>query len=483
MSSLLTEATSSSNSEDDLYTFKEEPCSPAARSSATEYPVDSSSSGQKAATPCKVCGDKASGYHYGVTSCEGCKGFFRRSIQKQIEYRCLRDGKCLVIRLNRNRCQFCRFKKCLAVGMSRDSVRYGRVPKRTREPVPSESQPLPPKVPAVASSTSLAAAKDLEVESLQPDVNVELVKSITVAHYNNNSYTEDLKLTLQQRNIVLTHGESDNETSSGEEVASSTTDRIHDIRSVLWYNVATRMTPAVQQVVEFAKHLPDFHRLAQDDQLILIKLGFFEVWLTRISRLSNAQCLVFDDGVAITHGQLGVIYDEPFAAAILNYVWNIARLQLTEEEMALYTASLLICPHRSGLSDPEHIGALQHTLLDALQTVAFNGGVAESSLAARARLEALTAARNEVRILGSRHHVLLNWCREFWPRLLLPALFSEIFDIPKTEEDDATTSAAAQPPPLPNPNQIPNPTPSVSQNPNLNQPSQSINPNPCPQTG
>ena len=48
------------------------------------------------------------------------QGFFRRSIQKQIEYRCLRDGKCLVMRLNRNRCQYCRFKKCLAVGMSRD---------------------------------------------------------------------------------------------------------------------------------------------------------------------------------------------------------------------------------------------------------------------------------------------------------------------------------------------------------------------------
>uniref|UniRef100_A0A914XIK5 Nuclear receptor domain-containing protein n=1 Tax=Plectus sambesii TaxID=2011161 RepID=A0A914XIK5_9BILA len=48
------------------------------------------------------------------------QGFFRRSIQKQIEYRCLRDGKCMVFRLNRNRCQYCRFKKCLAVGMSRD---------------------------------------------------------------------------------------------------------------------------------------------------------------------------------------------------------------------------------------------------------------------------------------------------------------------------------------------------------------------------
>ncbi|KAK5977448.1 Nuclear receptor domain-containing protein [Trichostrongylus colubriformis] len=69
---------------------------------------------------CKVCGDKASGYHYGVTSCEGCKGFFRRSIQKRMEYRCLRDGACPIYKQNRNRCQACRFKKCISVGMSRD---------------------------------------------------------------------------------------------------------------------------------------------------------------------------------------------------------------------------------------------------------------------------------------------------------------------------------------------------------------------------
>ncbi|XP_067365211.1 nuclear receptor subfamily 1 group D member 2a isoform X2 [Channa argus] len=90
---------------------------------------------------CKVCGDVASGFHYGVHACEGCKGFFRRSIQQNIQYKkCLKMENCTIMRINRNRCQQCRFKKCLAVGMSRDAVRFGRIPKREKQRMLLEMQ-------------------------------------------------------------------------------------------------------------------------------------------------------------------------------------------------------------------------------------------------------------------------------------------------------------------------------------------------------
>ncbi|KHJ48669.1 zinc finger, C4 type [Trichuris suis] len=72
---------------------------------------------------CIVCEDKASGYHYGIVSCEGCKGFFRRTVQRNLEYVCHRSGTCEINRVTRNRCQYCRFTKCLECGMSKNSVR------------------------------------------------------------------------------------------------------------------------------------------------------------------------------------------------------------------------------------------------------------------------------------------------------------------------------------------------------------------------
>ncbi|KAH7725275.1 NHR-2 protein [Aphelenchoides avenae] len=81
---------------------------------------------------CSVCGDKASGFHYGVLSCEGCKGFFRRSVQANQTYQCPKNGKCVIERHSRNRCQSCRYERCLSVGMRRDSVRSENDRKRKK---------------------------------------------------------------------------------------------------------------------------------------------------------------------------------------------------------------------------------------------------------------------------------------------------------------------------------------------------------------
>ncbi|KTG42443.1 hypothetical protein cypCar_00044540, partial [Cyprinus carpio] len=90
--------------------------------------------------PCKICGDKSSGIHYGVITCEGCKGFFRRSQQSNAAYSCPRQKNCLIDRTSRNRCQHCRLQKCLAVGMSRDAVKFGRMSKKQRDSLYAEVQ-------------------------------------------------------------------------------------------------------------------------------------------------------------------------------------------------------------------------------------------------------------------------------------------------------------------------------------------------------
>ncbi|XP_053707438.1 nuclear receptor subfamily 5, group A, member 5 isoform X1 [Synchiropus splendidus] len=76
---------------------------------------------------CPVCGDKVSGYHYGLLTCESCKGFFKRSVQNNKRYTCAEQQSCAVHLSQRKRCPYCRFQKCLAVGMKTEAVRADRM--------------------------------------------------------------------------------------------------------------------------------------------------------------------------------------------------------------------------------------------------------------------------------------------------------------------------------------------------------------------
>jgi len=75
---------------------------------------------QTSVVECIVCGDKSSGKHYGQFTCEGCKSFFKRSVRRNLTYTCRGSRNCPIDQHHRNQCQYCRFKKCLKVGMRRE---------------------------------------------------------------------------------------------------------------------------------------------------------------------------------------------------------------------------------------------------------------------------------------------------------------------------------------------------------------------------
>lgn len=141
---------------------------------------------------CLVCGDVASGFHYGVASCEACKAFFKRTIQGNIEYTCPASNDCEINKRRRKACQACRFQKCLRMGMLKEGVRLDRVrggrQKYRRNPdIMSQQWPLNTKsIPSLEENKMLEALIVCEPEMLtvrsetpQSDPTLQTINSLS----------------------------------------------------------------------------------------------------------------------------------------------------------------------------------------------------------------------------------------------------------------------------------------------------------------
>ncbi|CAF3092333.1 unnamed protein product [Rotaria sp. Silwood2] len=161
---------------------------------------------------CRVCSDSATGIHYGIATCEGCKGFFKRSILRKEKYRCYFDNSCLINVANRNRCKACRFRQCIDEGMSVDGVKMGRIPKLVKERALKELKEQKLKEAAALAKvnevhgreSSCSSLSDHTLENYDPntmetDSMDSHVSSIQRDSNLTNTYTSDIfekKLTL-----------------------------------------------------------------------------------------------------------------------------------------------------------------------------------------------------------------------------------------------------------------------------------------------
>nr|ASJ77187.1 nuclear hormone receptor E75 [Palaemon carinicauda] len=306
---------------------------------------------------CRVCGDKASGFHYGVHSCEGCKGFFRRSIQQKIQYRpCTKNQQCSILRINRNRCQYCRLKKCIAVGMSRDAVRFGRVPKREKA-----------KILAAMQSVNARSQEKAVLAELEDDTRV--IAAIIRAHMDTCEFTQDkVAPMLQQARAHPSY------TQCPPTLACPLNPRpvpLHGQQEMV-QDFSERFSPAIRGVVEFAKRLPGFQQLPQEDQVTLLKAGVFEVLLVRLAAMFDART----NTMLCLNGQLlrrEALHTSVNARFLMDSMFDFAErvncLSLNDAELALFCAVVILAPDRPGLRNAELVERVQRRLGNCLQAV------------------------------------------------------------------------------------------------------------------
>jgi len=371
---------------------------------------------------CLVCGDRASGYHYNALACEGCKGFFRRSITRSSSYACKYGGQCEIDMYMRRKCQACRLGKCYVVGMRaecvvpEDQCVRKREAKRQQKLQQGEGNSAGGDIASHNGGNALNVMKGYEgmkasilgdlkmIRALKPEEE-ELINRLVFFQEEFEHPTEDdlnrvYHVPLQDDGAATSSDQSD-----------------HLFRHMTEMTILT-----VQLIVEFSKHLPGFQTLCRDDQVLLLKGCSSEVMMLRGARRYDPQTdsIVF----ATNHPFREENYDKAGLGneELFHFCRRMTRMKVDNAEYALVTA-IAIFSERRGLQEPKRVEKIQEIYVDALQSYVMANRKSHQMVMFAKLLSVLT----ELRSLGNKN---ARMCFEL--RLVnrqLPPFLREIWDI------------------------------------------------------
>ncbi|XP_051971347.1 hepatocyte nuclear factor 4-gamma-like isoform X2 [Xyrauchen texanus] len=261
-------------------------------------------------TSCAICGDIATGKHYGASSCDGCKGFFRRSIRKSHVYSCRFNRQCVVDKDKRNQCRFCRLHKCFHAGMKKEAVQNERDRISSRRNI-QDSHDLPP-ITALAHAEALS--QQINISPMGP-ADVSEKKSATIG---------DVSESMKQQLLVL---------------------------------------------VEWAKYIPAFGELPLDDQVSLLRAHAGEHLLLGVAKRSMIykDILLLGNGCVIQRN-----CPEPEIGRVANRVLDelvlpFQDIQIDDNEYAALKAIVFFDPDAKSLRAPSKIKAMRYQVQMSLE--------------------------------------------------------------------------------------------------------------------
>eukprot|EP00061_Rhincodon_typus_P018902 g48275.t1 len=165
----------------------------------------------------------------------------QRTVQKNAKYVCLANKNCPVDKRRRNRCQYCRFQKCLVVGMVKEVVRTdslkgrrGRLPSKPKSP----QEPSPPSPP------------------------VSLITALVRAHVDSNPAMSNLDYSRFQSNPEY-------------QLSGGDTEHIQQFYDLL--------TGSMEIIRGWAEKIPGYADLPKEDQELLFESAFLELFVLRLA--------------------------------------------------------------------------------------------------------------------------------------------------------------------------------------------------------